>query len=64
MKNKIKTKKSFSKRIKVRKSCFVKKKANKGHLLRKKDSSRKRRISKASRLNSVQSKLAQKLINN
>lgn len=62
MKNKIKTKKSFSKRVKATKKTFVRKKANKGHLLRKKNSARKRRISHVNRLSLVQSKLAKKLI--
>jgi large subunit ribosomal protein L35 len=47
-KMKLKTRKSALKRIKVKKNCFSRKKAYKGHLLRKKNSKRLRRLSEAS----------------
>jgi large subunit ribosomal protein L35 len=42
---KIKTRKSALKRVKVKKNCFSRKNAYKGHLLRKKNSKRLRRLS-------------------
>ncbi|MEY2703178.1 MAG: Ribosomal protein [Bacteroidota bacterium] len=48
LKMKLKTRKSAAKRVKVKKNCFSRKKAYKGHLLRKKNSKRLRRLSEAS----------------
>ena len=48
---KLKTKKSVSKRIKNKNPIFIKKKANKSHLLRKKNSSQLRRLSESSLIN-------------
>jgi len=45
---KLKTRKSAAKRIKVKKNCLCRKKAYKGHLLRRKNSKRLRRLSEAS----------------
>lgn len=48
LKMKLKTRKSAAKRIRVKKNCFSRKKAYKGHLLRKKNSKRLRRLSETS----------------
>jgi len=48
---KLKTRKSASKRVK-KKNCFARKKAYKGHLLRKKNSKRLRRLSESSQIHS------------
>ncbi len=48
---KIKTKKSVLKRIKIKKNCLEYKKAFKGHLLRKKNSKRLRKLSNKSSIN-------------
>jgi large subunit ribosomal protein L35 len=45
---KLKTRKSAAKRIKIKKNCLCRKKAYKGHLLRRKNSKRLRRLSEAS----------------
>lgn len=45
---KLKTRKSAAKRIKRKKNCFCRKKAYKGHLLRRKDSKRLRTLSSPS----------------
>jgi large subunit ribosomal protein L35 len=45
MKLKLKTRKSAAKRIKVKKNCLCRKKAYKGHLLRRKNPKRLRRLS-------------------
>jgi ribosomal protein L35 len=47
---KLKTRKSALKRIKVKKNCFSRKKAYKGHLLRQKNSKRLRRLSETSKI--------------
>lgn len=47
---KLKTRKSAAKRIRVKKNCLSRKKAYKGHLLRKKNSKRLRRLSEASQI--------------
>jgi len=47
---KLKTRKSAVKRIRVKKNCLSRKKAYKGHLLRKKNSKRLRRLSEASQI--------------
>jgi len=47
---KLKTRKSASKRVKVKKNCFNRKKAYKGHLLRKKNSKQLRRLSESSKI--------------
>jgi large subunit ribosomal protein L35 len=45
MKLKLKTRKAAAKRVKVKKNCICRKKAYKGHLLRRKSSKRLRRLS-------------------
>ena len=45
MKLKLKTRKAAAKRVKVKKNCICRKKAYKGHLLRRKNSMRLRRLS-------------------
>ena len=45
MKLKLKTRKSAAKRVKIKKRCICRKKAYKGHLLRRKNSKRLRRLS-------------------
>jgi ribosomal protein L35 len=50
MKLKLKTRKSASKRIKVKKNCLCRKKAYKGHLLRKKNSKRLRILSQPAKI--------------
>lgn len=50
LKMKLKTRKSAVKRIKVKKNCLARKNAYKGHLLRKKNSKRLRRLSEASQI--------------
>jgi len=45
---KLKTRKSAAKRVKIKKNCFSRKKAYKGHLLRRKNSKRLRRLSESS----------------
>jgi len=62
MKLKLKTLKAFSKRIKKNASCFTRKKANKGHLMRKKRPKRKRVLSQTVCLSKTQEKLANRLI--
>ena len=47
MKIKLKTRKSAAKRIKIKKNCIRRKKAYKGHLLRKKNSKQLRTLSQA-----------------
>jgi len=47
---KLKTRKSAAKRIKIKKNCFTRKKAYKGHLLRKKNSTRLRRLSETGKI--------------
>ena len=47
---KLKTHKSAAKRVKIKKNCFARKKAYKGHLLRRKNSKRLRRLSEPSRI--------------
>ena len=47
---KLKTRKSALKRIKIKKNCFSRKKAYKGHLLRKKNSKHLRRLSEPSQI--------------
>ena len=49
---KLKTRKSASKRIKVKKTCFARKKAYKAHLLRRKSSKRLRRLAEDSVIHS------------
>ena len=50
MKLKLKTRKSASKRIKVKKNCIARKKAYKGHLLRRKNSKRLRTLSQPAQI--------------
>jgi len=47
---KLKTRKSASKRVKIKKNCIVRRKAYKGHLLRRKNSKRLRRLSESSNI--------------
>jgi large subunit ribosomal protein L35 len=47
---KLKTRKSAAKRIKVKKNCLCRKKSYKGHLLRRKNSKRLRRLSEISQI--------------
>lgn len=49
---KLKTRKAAAKRIKATKNCLMRKKAYKGHLLRRKNSKRLRRLSEASQIHS------------
>lgn len=51
-KMKLKTRKSAAKRVKIKKNCFARKNAYKGHLLRRKNSKRLRRLSEASQIHS------------
>jgi large subunit ribosomal protein L35 len=53
---KLKTRKSAAKRVKIKKNCFSRKKAYKGHLLRRKNSKRLRRLSEASTIHVSDSK--------
>ena len=48
---KLKTRKSAAKRINKKGNVFIRKKAYKGHLLRKKSSSRLRRLTRSSKIN-------------
>lgn len=48
---KLKTRKSAVKRINKKGNVFIRKKAYKGHLLRKKSSSRLRRLARSSKIN-------------
>lgn len=54
-KMKLKTRKAAVKRIKVKKNGFARKKAYKGHLLRKKNGTRLRRLSESSQIHSSDS---------
>lgn len=47
---KLKTRKSAAKRIKVKKTCLCRKKAYKGHLLRRKNKKRLRRLSEPAQI--------------
>lgn len=49
---KLKTRKSASKRIKIKKNCFSRKKAYRSHLLRRKNSKRLRRLSETTKIHS------------
>jgi large subunit ribosomal protein L35 len=49
---KLKTRKSAAKRVKIKKNGFGRKKAYKGHLLRKKNSKRIRRLSESTKIHS------------
>jgi ribosomal protein L35 len=49
---KLKTRKSALKRIKSKKNCLARKSAYKGHLLRRKNSKRLRRLSEPIKINS------------
>jgi len=53
---KLKTRKSASKRVKRKKNSFARKKAFKGHLLRKKNSKRLRTLAQATQIHSSDSK--------
>ena len=48
---KLKTRKSAAKRVKIKKNCLARKKAYKGHLLRKKNSKRLRTLSAPTLIN-------------
>lgn len=62
MKKKLKTLKAFSKRVKKTKYNFVRKQMNKGHLMRKKNSKRRRHLSQTITLSRVQQTLARQLV--
>jgi len=62
MKMKLKTRKSASKRVKKKKTIFERKKAYKGHLLRKKNSKRLRRLSEASSIHQSDQKSFQLML--
>ena len=47
---KLKTRKSAAKRVKVKKNCICRRKAYKGHLIRRKNSKRLRRLSEPSQV--------------
>jgi large subunit ribosomal protein L35 len=47
---KLKTRKSAAKRIKIKKNCLCRKKAYKGHLLRRKNKKRLRRLSEPAQI--------------
>jgi large subunit ribosomal protein L35 len=49
---KLKTRKAVQKRVKVKKNCLCRKKAYKGHLLRKKNSKRLRGLSQSAQIHS------------
>ena len=49
---KLKTRKAALKRIKIKKNCLCRKKAYKGHLLKRKNSKRLRRLSETSLIHS------------
>jgi len=59
---KLKTRKAAFKRVKVKKNCFSRKKAYHGHLLRKKNSKRLRRLSESSTINISDFKAFSKMI--
>jgi len=56
MKIKLKTRKSAFKRIKVKKNCIRRKKAYKGHLLRRKNSKQLRTLSQAANVSKAEVK--------
>lgn len=57
MKKKLKTKKAVQKRVKVTKYNLIRKKAYKSHLLRKKNSSRLRRLAEVTKISSTSKKI-------
>lgn len=57
MKIKLKTRKSAAKRIKCKKNVFSRKKAYKGHLLRKKNSKQLRTLSQPAQIHSADVKI-------
>lgn len=59
---KLKTRKSAAKRIKVKKNCFVRKKAFKAHLLRKKNPKRLRHLSEPATIHSTDSHAFKKML--
>lgn len=62
MKAKLKNRKSALKRVKPKKNCLCRKKAYRGHLLRKKTKKQLRRLSEASQISSSDSKAFQLMI--
>jgi large subunit ribosomal protein L35 len=54
---KLKTRKSAAKRVKSKKNLFARKKAYKGHLLRKKNSKQLRTLSEAAQIHSTDMKV-------
>jgi len=59
---KLKTRKSAAKRIKKKKTCLARKKAYKGHLLRRKNSKQLRRLSEPSQIHSSDKKAFQLML--
>jgi large subunit ribosomal protein L35 len=53
LKMKLKTRKAAAKRIKVKKNCFIRKKAFKAHLLRRKSPKQLRRLSNTTKIHST-----------
>lgn len=60
MVKKLKTVKSLVKRFQKTKNGFVRKQSNKGHLMSKKNSKRKRKLSRVCFLTKIQTKLVSK----
>jgi ribosomal protein L35 len=61
---KLKTCKSAAKRVKVKKNCLSRKKAYKGHLLRKKNSKRLRTLSGPATIHSSDTRTFNIMLNN
>jgi large subunit ribosomal protein L35 len=57
-----KTRKSAAKRVKVKKHCILRKNAYKGHLLRKKNSKRLRKLGRPSVIHASDTKVFQKML--
>lgn len=53
---KLKTRKAAAKRIKIKKNCLCRKKAYKGHLLRRKNKKRLRRLSEPAQIHAGDSR--------
>ncbi len=61
---KLKTRKSAKKRVKLKKNIFVRKKAYKGHLLRKKNSKRLRELNRPAHIHFFDKKVFSLMIPN
>jgi len=59
---KLKTRKSAAKRVKIKKNCFARKNAYKGHLLRRKNSKRLRRLSENTFIHSSDKSAFEKML--